>query len=275
MLVRRRAESRARRSSRARSRRGKLAPIGDAHGATIGDATVAGQCRDLSIVGTLRAASPSQVQRGWRQGQKLILRRSDLRTKVRKLPNRHLVVFVVDASRSMGARRRMSETKGAVLSLLVDAYQNRDRVGLVTFGGAGARVDLDPTSSVRRAARALEDLPVGGATPLAHGLAAAARVVIAARRKNSAVAPLVVLLSDGRGNVPLEPGRDPLRDALGVVRTLAGAGVAGLVIDTETGPVRLGHIRTIAEAWGCEHDTLDALRGQRLPEAVRRVILAG
>jgi magnesium chelatase subunit D len=84
-----------------------------------------------------------------------------------------------------------------------------------------------------------------------------------------------VLLTDGRGNVPLEPGGNPLLDALSVVRTLATSGVAGLVIDTETGPVRLGAAGRLADAWECDFDSLDALSGKRLPEAIRSAVLAG
>jgi magnesium chelatase subunit D len=207
----------------------------------------------------------------------VILRAGDLRDKVRARPAQHLVLFVVDASRSMGARRRMAQTKAAVLSLLVDAYQERDRVGLITFGGPGARLVLPPTRSVRVAARHLAELPVGGLTPLAHGLALAHGVVATARRREPGVAPLIVLLTDGRGNVALRPGpgASPEADTLTLARQLARAGVAGLVVDTETGPVRLGLARRIARAWDVAAQSLDDLGGRRLPEAVRRALLAG
>jgi magnesium chelatase subunit D len=205
----------------------------------------------------------------------VILRPADLRDKVRVRPARHLILFVVDASRSMGARKRMAQTKAAVLSLLVDAYQKRDRVGLITFGGGGARLALPPTRSVRVAARHLRELPVGGATPLAHGLALAARVVAAARRREAGITPLVVLLTDGRGNVPFQPGGNPEADALGTARQLSQSGAAGLVVDTETGPVRLGLSGALARAWDADLRSLDELEGRRLPEAVRRALLAG
>ncbi len=205
----------------------------------------------------------------------MILRAADLREKVRARPAQHLVLFVVDASRSMGARRRMSQTKGAVLSLLIDAYQKRDRVGLITFGGTTARLALPPTRSVRVAARHLGELPVGGLTPLAHGLEMAARVVASARRREPGVAPLVVLLTDGRGNVALRTGGDPEADACGLARQFARDGVAGLVIDTEAGAVRLGRAGRIAQEWGAELKMLDDLDGRTLPDAVRRTLLAG
>jgi magnesium chelatase subunit D len=234
-----------------------------------------GRARDPALSATLRAAAPWQAGRGWNAGDPLILQSRDLRDKVRVRPAQHLILFVVDASRSMGARRRMAQTKGAILSLLVDAYQMRDRVGLVSFGGRMARLALPPTRSVRVAARQLAELPVGGLTPLAHGLALARRVVASARRREPGVRPLLVLLTDGRGNVALQPGGNPASDALVHAQLLAQEGIAGLVIDTETGPVRLGQARAIANAWGAELKLLDDLGGNRLPEAVRRALLAG
>jgi magnesium chelatase subunit D len=155
-----------------------------------------GRARDPALSATLRAAAPWQAGRGRNAGEPLILQTRDLREKVRVCPAQHLVLFVVDASRSMGARKRMAQTKGAILSLLVDAYQKRDRVGLIAFGGRSARLALPPTRSVRVAARQLAELPVGGLTPLAHGLALGGRVVASARRRAPGVIPLIVLLTD-------------------------------------------------------------------------------
>jgi magnesium chelatase subunit D len=257
-------------------RRGKLT-ANERRGIFVRATVPRGRARDPAIVATLRAAAPWQAARGRRDGEGLILRAIDLRDKVRARPAQHLILFVVDASRSMGARKRMAATKAAVLSLLVDAYQKRDRVGLITFGGPGARLVLPPTRSVRVAARHLDALPVGGPTPLAHGLALAGRVVASTRRRSPGIAPLVVLLTDGRANVALRPNsaKSPEADALALARQLADADVAGLIIDTESGPVRLGLARRLARAWDAPIQTLDDLGGRRLPEAVRRALLAG
>jgi magnesium chelatase subunit D len=194
--------------------------------------------------------------------------------KLRTRPAQRLILFVVDASRSMGARERMRLTKSAVLSLLVDAYQKRDRVGLITFRGAGAQLALSPTRSVQVAARQLAGLPIGGTTPLAAGLALAGRVVSLARLREPGLTPLVVLLTDGRANMPLHAGNHPGADALAAARQLAHAAIAGLVIDTEAGPVRLKQARALAAAWGVECKDLDGLKGSRLPEAVRVALFA-
>jgi magnesium chelatase subunit D len=231
--------------------------------------------RDPALAATLRASAPWQSARGRAEDEPLILRAADLREKVRARPTRHLILFVVDASRSMGARRRMARTKGAVLSLLIDAYQKRDRVGLIAFGGNSARLVLPPTRSVRVAARHLDELPVGGTTPLAHGLALACRVVAGARRRHPGLAPLVVLLTDGRGNVALQGGGNPEADALALARKLASEGVAGLVIDTEAGPVRLGLAARLAATWEAELRPLDDLSGRPLSDTVRSALLAG
>jgi magnesium chelatase subunit D len=251
--------------------RGRAQAI-DRRGAYVRAAAPSGPASDPALDATLRAAAPWQQARGRSDGTPLILRPADLRVKVRACPARHLILFVVDASRSMGARARMSQTKAAVLSLLIDAYQKRDRVGLITFGGTDARLVLPPTRSVRSASRFLTGLPVGGTTPLAAGLALAASVVKNAQRRDSAITPLVVLLTDGRANVPRVFGRDPRAESIEQARSLGSAAVSGLVIDTETGPVRMGLAGQIATAWGAPLKRLEDLQGTKLPEAVRRAL---
>ncbi|WP_060904212.1 magnesium chelatase subunit D family protein, partial [Streptomyces europaeiscabiei] len=135
------------------------------HGRTTGARRPRGTLTKLHLAATVQAAAPHQRTRG-RSGPGLVVRRDDLRQATREGREGNLVLFVVDASGSMAARQRMSAVKGAVLSLLLDAYQRRDKVGLVTFRGAAAEVALPPTSSVDAAAARLESLPTGGRTPL-------------------------------------------------------------------------------------------------------------
>ena len=149
----------------------------------------------------------------------------DLRQAVREGREGNLVLFAVDASGSMAARQRMRAVKGAVLSLLLDAYQRRDKVGLVTFRGAGAELALPPTSSVEAAARRLTSLATGGRTPLAAGLAKAARVLATERLRDPRRRPLLVVVTDGRAT----SGSDA--DLSRAAAMLAG--VASVVVDCE------------------------------------------
>ncbi|MFI6737033.1 VWA domain-containing protein [Nonomuraea sp. NPDC050451] len=199
------------------------------HGRATGSRRPAGRVRDLHVTATVLAAAPHQLRRG-RRGPGLILREDDLREVVREGREGNLVLFVVDASGSMAARKRMTAVKTAVLSLLLDAYQRRDKVGLVTFRGQGAAVALPPTSSVEAGAARLRSLPTGGRTPLAAGLARAAEVLRVERLRDPARRPLLVLVTDGRATA----GGDVDRAAALL------EGTAAVVVDCESGPVRLG-----------------------------------
>ena len=157
-----------------------------------------GPVRQVHLTATLTAAAPYQVQRGRTGPGGLRLRREDLREARREGREGNLILFLVDASGSMAARARMGAVKGAVLSLLLDAYQRRDKVGLITFRGSAARVLLPPTSSVDAAAARLAELPTGGRTPLAAGLLRAHEVLRTERLRDPDRRPLLVVVTDGR-----------------------------------------------------------------------------
>lgn len=199
----------------------------------------------LHLVGTVRAAAPHQIARG-RRGQGLVVRRDDVREAVREGREGNLVLFVVDASGSMAARARMRTVKAAVLSLLLDAYQRRDKVGLVTFRGAGAELALPPTSSVEAGAARLAALPTGGRTPLAAGLLRAHEALRVERLRDPRRRPLVVVVTDGRAT----HGRDPLGEARRAATLMAASGTASVVVDCESGPVRLGLAARLAADLG-------------------------
>ncbi len=205
---------------------------------------------DVHLTATLMASAPHQVRRG-RTGPGLILERGDLRERRREGRESNLVLFVVDASGSMAARRRMEAVKGAVLSLLLDAYQRRDKVGLICFRGAAAQLLLPPTSSVDAAARRLAKMPTGGQTPLAAGLTEAHATLRRERLRDPQRRPLLVVVTDGRHTAGGEPEAAALR--------LRRDGVAAVVVDCESGPVRLGLAGALARALGGEHLTLDDL----------------
>jgi magnesium chelatase subunit D len=203
------------------------------------------------------------------------VRSTDVRWQVREGREGNLVLFVVDASGSMAARRRMTATKGAVLSLLLDAYQRRDKVGLVSFRGRGAEVLLPPTSSIELAARRLASLPTGGRTPVDAGLARARSLLAAEAVRDPRRRPLVVLITDGRANSTSElngsqsAARDPITSATAEARALAGTGVGAIVIDTEDAAVRLGLAAELAMALGGPCIALEALAAQPLAGLVR------
>ncbi|WP_207943013.1 VWA domain-containing protein [Actinomadura sp. KC345] len=228
------------RRSRARTTRGKVT----------GARRPAGRLRDPHLTATLLAAAPRQRARD-RTGPGLVLRPDDLREAVREGREGNLVLFVVDASGSMAARRRMTTVKTAVLSLLLDAYQRRDKIGLITFRGRDADLVLPPTSSVEAGAARLRALPTGGRTPLAAGLVRAAEVLRAERLRDPARRPLLVVVTDGRATA----GGDAER-AAGLL-----TGTAGIVVDCEDGPVRLGLAGRLAGRLGARLVPLGDLDG--------------
>ncbi|MCW2854103.1 MAG: magnesium chelatase [Nocardioides sp.] len=196
---------------------------------------------------TVRAAAPHQVARGRIDGA-LRFRGADLRVAVREGREANLVLFCVDASGSMAARRRMEQVKTAILSLLLDAYRRRDKVGLITFRGTGAELVLPPTRSVDIAATRLQDLGAGGRTPLAEGLLEADRVLRVERVRDPHLRPLLVVVTDGRAT----QGADAVARSRQVAAHLATT-VDSVVVDCETGSFRMGLAGRLAESLGAEH----------------------
>lgn len=223
---------------------------------------------DLALDATIR----SVARRGTKNADgQLEITRADLHQKERAGRVGTLLLFVVDASGSMGARRRMEAVKGAVLSLLIDAYQQRDQVGVIAFRGPEAEVLLPPTNSVDLAERALRTLPTGGRTPLAHALVVAVDTIRMARRANPQLVTLVIMLSDGKANVCL-PGTtgDPWQQAIETATTFVAEEIPVLVLDTNTSYVRTGRIEDLARTLAAECLSLDQLTTDTLVLAVRQ-----
>lgn len=219
----------------------------------------------IHLTETIRAAVRHQVARGRTEGR-LLLEPADLRVAVREGRESNLVLFCVDASGSMAARRRMEQVKTAVLSLLLDAYQRRDKVGLVTFRGTDAEVALPPTHSVDAAAQRLEDLPSGGRTPLAEGLLEAAHLLAVERTRDPQRRALLVVVTDGRATA----GADAVVRSRMAAGLLAEAGVASVVVDCESGPMRMGLAATLAEHLGAEHVPIGEVSAEALVDVTRR-----
>ncbi|MDQ6525392.1 VWA domain-containing protein [Nocardioides sp. LHD-245] len=219
----------------------------------------------IHLTETIRAAVPHQFARGRTAGP-LRLRPVDLRVAVREGRESNLVLFCVDASGSMAARRRMEQVKTAVLSLLLDAYQRRDKVGLVTFRGHDAEVALPPTHSVDAAAQRLAELPSGGRTPLAEGLLEAAHLLAVERTRDPQRRPLLVVVTDGRAT----SGADAVARSRLAAGLLAEAGIASVVVDCESGPMRMGLAGTLAEHLGAEHVPIGEVSAEALMDVTRR-----
>jgi len=239
-------------------------------GRYVDNAVPKGKVHDLAFDATLRAAAPFQLQRKSESGAHsgLLIERSDLREKVRECKVGNLIMFVVDASGSMAAEERMSATKGAVLSLLLDAYQRRDRVGMVVFRRDSAELVLPPTNSVELAQKLLSVLPTGGRTPMAHGLSLGLDAIHDYLQRDKEAIPLLALVSDGRANVPLNGG-DPVTDARNVAREIAHSGVRVLAIDTEQGFLTFGLVKQMCDEMGGRYLRLEELSASPIVSAVQ------
>jgi magnesium chelatase subunit D len=222
----------------------------------------------------MRAAAPHQRRRAAQRSRvAFAIQPHDLQEKVRVRKVANLILFVVDASWSMAVAERMSATKGAILSLLTDAYQRRDRVGLVVFQKDRALMVLPPTSSVQLARRALADIPVGGKTPLSAGLNLALETIFQERLLRPDVLPLMILLTDGAGNVSLG-NLPPQEEAHQIAHRIRDGGIRSVVINMEHAAFDQGLANGLAEALGGPCYTLQELKAEHLYRTVRRELEA-
>jgi len=234
-----------------------------------------GKVTDLAFDATLRAAAPFQRQRREQappDAPALILKPHDLREKVRVRKAANLILFVVDASWSMAVAERMAATKGAIFALLTDAYQHRDRVGLIVFQKNKATLVLPPTQSVDLASRALRNIPIGGKTPLSAGLALAYEVVRREKLAHPDVRPLLIILTDGAANVSMNPAIAPLEEAYAIAEKIAAEGIESVVINMEVPEFDQGYARALADHLKARCYTLSDLRAETLYSTVREVL---
>jgi len=232
-----------------------------------------GRYDDLALDATLRQAAPHQRHR--EQGDAAIrIEEDDLQRKVRVRKAANLILFAVDASWSMAAAERMEATKGAIMSLLVDAYQKRDLVSMISFQKDRAHLVLPPTSNVDMAKEALKDLPVGGKTPLSAGLLLGYQVIEREKRRDLELMPLFIVLTDGAGNVSMS-GMPPREEGLLVADLFAQDHIRSLVINTEHEALDRGLARELAHALDAPCYALGDLRADVLYETVRRELTQG
>lgn len=220
---------------------------------------------DIAIDATIRAAAPYQRDRSGNNA--IRVKSEDIREKERVGKTSAVVMFVVDASGSMGAMQRMQSAKGAVLSMLLDSYQKRDKIGMVAFKGKDAELIMPPTSSVDLALHRLQELPTGGKTPLSAGLSRGIKILEAEIRKNGEIKPMMVLISDGRANVGL--GGKIKEELLEVTERSRMLGINTIVIDTEVVQssfmdMRLGYCQDIAESAGGKYYPISGLTAEAL-----------
>jgi len=225
---------------------------------------------DIAIDATLRAAAPYQQSRE-KNGLAISVKKTDLREKVREKKVAHTILFLVDASGSMGARKRMVAVKAAILSLLIDAYQKRDRIGLIIFRGTSAHLLLPPTRSTDLAVRMLRTLPTGGRTPLTTGLSEAHELLTRGRYAGMGENKSIVLLTDGRVNVPMNGGQ-PYTELADLARGIAGCGIRFVIVDTELGFPRLGRAQVLAGDLEATYFRLEDLSGRGLAASVQDIV---
>ncbi len=250
-----------------------------------------GRVDDLAFDATLRAAAVHQKRRSAEvQGSKgagennpsappplrpiaplpaFHVRKSDYQKKVRVRRSANLVLFVVDASWSMAVAERMAATKGAIMSLLTDAYQRRDRVGLIVFQKSMATLVLPPTSSVELAQKALSDIPVGGKTPLTAGLTLSFHVIMREKRLHPEVMPMMIILTDGAGNVSMT-NLPPQIEAHRMANQIRDEHIKSVVINMEHVAFDQGLARKLAENLNASCLSLKELHAEALYAAVKR-----
>lgn len=211
---------------------------------------------DLSVIGTLRAAAPYQLTR--QANGSLKINWDDLRLRKRSRKTGLALMMIVDSSASMRTNDRMSVTKGIIEALFKDLYLRRDKVGIITFRHTGAEVLLPLTQNIRDAIEGIEQLPVGGRTPLAAGLDLGTRLLLQEKRKNPETLPVMLLFSDGRPNVSCF-GQDPLDETLFFAKEVKRQGIQAILVDSEFNPMAQGYGYEIAQRMSATYLTMDGL----------------
>lgn len=222
-----------------------------------------GETHDIAIDATLRAAAPHQKGRR-SNGCAVVIRHEDIRRKEREKRTGNIFLFLVDASGSMGARERMKAVKGVVFKMLADAYQKRDRVGMIAFRRDRAEVLLPITRSIEFAQKKLAALPTGGKTPLAQGLIKAEDMLDRLYKQDPLQDPVLILITDGRATNSLNKNTDPVRDALSEAERIGHRHMLATVIDTESSFIKLGLAKELAQKMGASYFHVDKISEDRL-----------
>ena len=225
---------------------------------------------DLAFDATIRAAAPYQRLRE-DNGCALNIKEEDLRQKVREKRSGITFLFAVDACGSMGARERMRAVKGAIFYMLQEAYQKRDRVGMIAFRRDKADMLLPITRSVDLAQKRLAEMPTGGKTPLADGLALSLQTLAMLNKRDSELEPILIVVTDGRANAVHEGEKDPVAAAISIAEKIAKAKITSVVIDTESDFIKLGLAKKVAAAMQANYYTLQKLSKENIIHIVRNL----
>ena len=228
-----------------------------------------GKVEDLAFDATIRAAAPYQRIRAHKGCCALNINKEDLRQKVREKRIGNTFLFLVDASGSMGAQQRMRAVKGAIFCMLQEAYQKRDRVGMIAFRRQKADVLLPVTRSIDLAQKCLKDLPTGGKTPLTEGLSTALMTLSTMNKKDRELEPILILLTDGRANAVDDNDKDPIESALNMARKFNKVNITSVVIDTENDFIKLGVAKKVAAEMGANYFSLKQLSKDQILRIVR------
>lgn len=229
----------------------------EAHsGRYVGSRIPAGKPDSIALDATLRATAPHQLSRSGDVALKI--ETADIREKIRERKCGNTILFVVDASGSMGAQQRMSAVKGAVLSLLIDAYQKRDKIGLIIFRGDHAELLLPLTTSVDLASEKLKLIPTGGKTPLGDGLRLGFEVLTQECSRNPKTKPLIILISDGKANVSIS-GEKPMEEVRKIAEKICESKIPSVLLDSEEGMISLGFAGKLAETLGAKYMKLSEM----------------
>ena len=229
-----------------------------------------GKVTDLAFDATIRAAAPYQRLRE-DNGCALNIKEEDLRQKVREKRIGNTFLFAVDASGSMGARERMRAVKGAIFYMLQEAYQKRDRVGMIAFRRDKADLLLPITRSVDLAQKRLAEMPTGGKTPLADGLALSLQTLALLNKRDSELEPILIVVTDGRANAVHEGEKEPVAAAISIAEKIAKAKITSVVIDTESDFIKLGIAKKLAAAMQANYYTLQRLSKENIIHIVRNL----
>lgn len=254
--------------TKARKGRRAMAVSADGTGRYARSKIPVGKVSDIAFDATLRAAAPYQRTRS-SDKVSIVIEKADIREKVRERRSGCTLLFVVDASGSLGARKRMATVKGAIMSMLRDSYVRRDRIGLMAFRRDSAEVILPPTKSVEYSYKMLEDLPTGGKTPLAEAIISVEDYMNSYSRCHLGERCYIILVTDGRANVPLVPGTDANEEVQKLAEKISIPNVKWIVVDAGSGFPRFDNAEKLAMKLCARYFKLEDLDADRFADGVR------